>query len=55
MRMKNMEIAQTIDDALREYYSEKGEDVPQWRLRKDPEWWIQYLRSLGLSDRNDNF
>ena len=48
-----MEISQTIDEVLKEYYSEKGEDVPVWKLKKDPEWWIDYLRSLGLSDNND--
>ena len=47
-----MEISQTIDKVLKEYYSEKGEDVPNWKLKKDPEWWIDYLRSLGLSDDN---
>ena len=48
-----MEISQIIDRALKEYYSEKGEDVPNWKLKKDPEWWIDYLRSLGLSDDNE--
>ena len=48
-----MEISQTIDEALKEYYAEKGEDVPNWKLKKDPEWWIDYLRSLGLTDDNE--
>jgi len=43
-----MEIAQTIDDALFEYYSEKGMEVPKWRMQKDPQWWIDYLRELGI-------
>jgi len=47
-RMKSMEIAQTIDDALFEYYSEKGMEVPKWRMQKDPQWWIDYLRELGI-------
>jgi hypothetical protein len=45
-RKRNMEIAQIIDDALFEYYSERGLDVPNWRMQKDPDWWIEYLRSL---------
>ena len=47
-----MEIAQIIDDALEEYYSEKGLPVPQWKRQKDPQWWIDYLISLGLDKRN---
>jgi hypothetical protein len=48
-----MEVKQTIDDALFEYYSEKGMEVPNWRMRKNPQWWIEYLRSLGLTENND--
>ena len=48
-----MEIAQTIDNALEEYYSEKGQPVPTWKRQRDPQWWRDYLRSLGLTDRND--
>ena len=51
-RMRNMEVKQTIDDALFEYYSEKGLEVPQWRMRRDPEWWTDYLLSLGLDPDN---
>ena len=46
-----MEIAQTIDDALKEYYSEKGKPVPIWK-KKDPDWWISYLEELGIDRRN---
>ena len=51
-RMRNMEVKQIIDDALLEYYSEKGLEVPQWRMRRDPEWWTEYLLSLGLDPNN---
>ena len=51
MRKRNMEIAQTIDDALYEWYSEHGKDVPKWK-RKDPDWWTEYLDSLGIDPRN---
>ena len=30
-RKKNMETAQTIDEALFQYYSEKGMNVPKWK------------------------
>ena len=45
-RKKNMEVAQIIDDALFEWYSERGLDVPRWKMRKDPQWWIDYLKEL---------
>lgn len=46
-RKKTMEIAQTIDDALYEYYTvDRGVPVPKWRMKKDPDWWIEYLKSL---------
>jgi len=41
-----MEIAQIIDKAINEYYTEKGQPVPQWKLKRDPDWWIEYLRKL---------
>jgi hypothetical protein len=46
-RKKNMEIVQIIDECLFKYYSGKGMSVPKWKLRKDPEWWIQYLKDVG--------
>jgi len=53
-RKKSMEIAQTIDEALHQYYVvEQGKPVPNWRYVKDQDWWIEYLRSLGLSDNNE--
>ena len=38
-----MEIARIIDKTLEEYYSEQGKPVPCWK-RKDPDWWILYLK-----------
>jgi len=51
-RKRNLEVKQTIDDAIEEYYSERGLEVPNWRMRKDPEWWIDYLLSLGIDPSN---
>ena len=42
-----MEISQIIDDAIFEYYSERGLNVPKWKMQKDPDWWVEYLRSLN--------
>lgn len=52
-RKKNMEIAQTIDEALHQYYVvERGKKVPQWRFYKDAEWWLEYLDFLGIDRKN---
>ncbi len=51
-KKRNMEIAQTIDDALEEHYSELGLPVPNWKRQKDPEWWIEYLKDLGIEPDN---
>jgi len=45
-----MEISQIIDDAIFEYYSERGLNVPKWKMQKDPDWWVEYLRSLNDED-----
>ena len=47
-----MEIAQIIDDALEEYYSEQGLPVPNWKQKKDPQWWTDYLNELGIDKDN---
>jgi len=49
-RKRSMEIVQTIDDALFEWYSERGLEVPDWKMKKDPDWWIEYLRELDNED-----
>ena len=52
-RKRSMEIAQTIDDALyQHYFVEQGKEVPNWRYIKDADWWIEYLKSLGIDPRN---
>ena len=50
-RKRSMEIAQTIDKALEEYYSEKGVSVPEWKKR-NPQWWIDYLKELNIDPSN---
>ena len=52
-RKKNLQIAQTIDDALYQYYVvEQGKPVPNWRYVKDADWWVNYLKTLGIDPRN---
>ena len=45
-RKRSMEIAQILDKAINDYYTEKGKPVPKWKLQKDPQWWIDYLKEI---------
>ncbi len=45
-RMKRIEIAEIIDEAIWKWYFENGKEVPNWKMQKDPQWWIDYLKEL---------
>ena len=45
-RKKSIGISQMIDDTLIEWYSERGMEVPNWKMKKDPDWWIKYLDDM---------
>ena len=45
-----IEVKEIIDQALWEYYFEKGLPVPDWKRTKDPQWWIDYLAELDNED-----
>ena len=45
-RMRQTEIAEKLDNALFEWYFERGLEVPDWKMQKDPQWWIDYLEEL---------
>ena len=47
-----MEIAQTIEDSLKQYYDSMGKPVPRWKLKRNPDWWTTYLEDLGIDPRN---
>jgi len=51
-RKRSMETAQIIDKAIKEYYEEKGLPVPQWKMKKNPQWWIDYLIELNIDPNN---
>ncbi len=33
-----------------QWYFERGLDVPNWKMQKDPDWWTDYLRELDNED-----
>lgn len=41
-----MEIGETIRKAISDWYFEQGKPEPLWQVKKDPDWWIEYLDSL---------
>ena len=45
-RKKSIGISQKIDSILFEWYSERGMEVPNWKMKTDPDWWINYLEEL---------
>jgi len=48
-RKRNIGISQIIDVTLFEWYSERGMEVPKWKMDKDPKWWIEYLEELKIN------
>ena len=51
-RKRSMETAQTIDKAINDYYDEKGLPTPNWKQKRNPDWWTEYLIRLGLDPKN---
>ena len=49
-RMKRIEISDKIDEAIWKWYFERGLEVPNWKMQKDPQWWIDYLESLDKGE-----
>lgn len=52
---RNMEVKQIIDETIWRYYFEKGQEVPNWKQNKDPQWWIDYLNELGVDQNGTSF
>ena len=45
-RKKSIGISQKIDSILFEWYSERDMEVPNWKMKTDPDWWVEYLEEL---------
>ena len=45
-RKKQIETGDIIRKAISEWYFEHGMSEPNWESKTDPEWWIEYLKSL---------
>jgi hypothetical protein len=55
-RKKIIETKEIIEKAIFDWYFERGLDVPKWRIQKDPQWWIDYLKELdGDNEDNDDW
>ena len=51
-RKKVIEIEKTLDEAFNQYYAERGLPVPDWKQKRDPDWWCEYLIFLGIEPDN---
>ena len=51
-RKRSIGISQIIDSTIYEWYSERGMKVPNWKMKTDPDWWIEYLRELDEQSRS---
>ena len=52
-RKKVIEIETTLDEAFHQYYTvERGLPVPDWKQKRDPDWWCEYLIFLGIEPDN---
>jgi hypothetical protein len=49
-RKRQMEIGDTIRKAISDWYFEQGKPEPLWQVKKDPDWWIEYLNSLDSNE-----
>ena len=49
-RQRRIEIAEVIDEAIWRWYFEHGKEVPNWKMKKDPQWWTDYLAELDIQE-----
>jgi hypothetical protein len=45
-RKRVLETKEVIEQAIWEWYFERGLEVPNWKMQKNPKWWTDYLASL---------
>ena len=49
-RMKTITIGDKVCQAISDWYFENGMPEPNWRVDKDPQWWLEYLNNLKDSE-----
>ena len=45
-RQKIIGINETLEKSIWQWYFDRGIPEPNWKVQKDPQWWIDYLKSL---------
>ena len=45
-RKRQIETGEIICKAISDWYFEHGIPEPNWVVKKDPDWWTEYLDSL---------
>ena len=45
-KAKIIETKEIIEQVIWQWYFDRGLEVPNWKMQKDPQWWIDYLKDL---------
>ena len=45
-KAKIIETKEIIEQAIWQWYFERGLEVPNWKMQQDPQWWTDYLKDL---------
>ena len=53
-RKKNLEIKETLESAISEWYFNHGIPEPNWKMQKDPQWWIDYLNEIENGEQEND-
>jgi hypothetical protein len=49
-KAKIIETKEIIEQAIWQWYFDRGLEVPNWKMQKDPQWWTDYLKELDNED-----
>ena len=49
-KAKIIETKEIIEEAIWQWYFERGLEVPNWKMQQDPQWWTDYLKELDNED-----
>lgn len=53
--MKTSEISETLDKVFDKYYTDKGMDVPNWRIQRNDDWFLRYCEELKRQEEDTDY
>jgi hypothetical protein len=51
-RKKQIEISETLTQAISDWYIEHDLPEPNWKPQNDPQWWLDYLQELDKKPKD---